>query len=74
MSKELYKVVYTPCIEPWRDGFIIPVRNRLNNMLQNEFLPVEYKEKYTEDWGDALIYDDVFTDWYCDLKKKELGT
>ena len=60
-----------PCPEPWRDGFIIPVRSRLNNMLQKEFLPVEYKDSYIEKWGEKIIYDDQFINWYVDIKRNE---
>ncbi|MBN1118781.1 MAG: hypothetical protein JXA77_16335 [Bacteroidales bacterium] len=58
-----------PVKEPWREGFLIPVRNRLNNILEEEFLPVELKDNYLESWGEHIIFDDEFEDWYCSKKK-----
>lgn len=71
MAEEIESLEFIPCPEAWRDGFIIPVRNRLNNMLQSEFLPEEYKDEYLEKWGEKIIYDDLFLDWYCKLKKAD---
>lgn len=59
-----------PAKETWRKGFIIPVRSRLNDMLEKEFLPIEFKDKYLERWGKNIIYDEEFVDWYCELKKE----
>lgn len=64
-------IFFEPCPEPWRDGFLIPVRNRLNNMLQREFLPEEYKNQFIGEWGEKIIFDDQFIDWYYNLKKRE---
>jgi len=66
-SKDL--IFFEPCPETWRDGFLIPVRNRLGNKLLKEFLPSEHKDQYIEKWGIRIIYDDQFIDWYCSLKK-----
>ncbi len=71
MAKKIETLEFIPCQEAWRDGFLIPVRNRLNNMLQSEFLPENFKDKYIEHWGEKIIYDDQFLDWYCKLKKEE---
>ncbi len=71
MAKDIHTLEFEPCKEAWRDGYLIVVRNRLNNMLQNEFLPEEMKEDYIKDWGYNILYDDQFVDWYCKLKKKE---
>jgi hypothetical protein len=64
-------IFFEPCPETWREGYLIPVRNRLNNMLQREFLPEIYKSAFMEKWGENIIYDDLFVQWYVDLKKKE---
>lgn len=71
MAEELEKLEFISCPESWRDGYLIPVRNRLNHMIQKEFLPEEYKQDYLEYWGEKIIYDDQFIDWYCDLKKEK---
>ncbi len=62
-------VFFNPCPEIWRDGFLIPVRSRLGNKIQKEYLPHELKEKFIEKWGTSIIYDDQFLDWYCSQKK-----
>jgi len=68
-TKEI--IFFEQCPETWREGFLIPVRNRLNNMLQKEFLPLELKERYIDKWGEKkIIYDDQFVDWYCEIKRK----
>lgn len=71
MKQEINSIEFAPCPESWREGYLIPVRNRLSNMLQNEFLPEQLKEKYIEDLGNQIVYDDQFIDWYCEIKKNE---
>ncbi|MCG8700757.1 MAG: hypothetical protein MI922_22075 [Bacteroidales bacterium] len=61
---------FIPNRETWRKGFFIPVRNRLNNMLERDFLPEDMKELYQEEWGEAILYDDEFIDWYSRIKKE----
>lgn len=70
MAEDIEALEFIPCPEPWREGYLIPVRNRLNNMLQNDFLPEEYKQEYLDYWGEKIIFDDQFVDWYCELKKE----
>jgi hypothetical protein len=71
MADEKKIIFFEPCPELWREGYLIPVRNRLSNMLQREFLPLELKSRFLEQWGEKIIYDDLFIDWYYDLKKKD---
>lgn len=71
MAENKQIVFFEPCPETWREGYLIPVRNRLNNMLQREFLPESYKKLFLEKWGEKIIYDDLFIDWYVELKRKE---
>ncbi len=70
-TEEIKGFSIKPAKETWRQGYIVPVRNRLNDMIEKEFLPIEFKDKYIERWGENIIYDDEFIDWYCDLKKEE---
>jgi len=63
-------IFFEKCAEEWRDGFLIPVRNRMGNMIEREYLPREMKDAYIEKFGEEVIYDDTFTDWYCEMKKK----
>lgn len=60
---------FEKCPEDWRDGYLIPVRNRMGNMLERDYLPRELKEKYLEKFGEEVIYDDDFTEWYCSMIK-----
>ena len=59
------------CPERWRDGYLISVRSRLSNMLEREYLPREMKKAYLNEFGEKIIYEDDFIDWYCAMKKNE---
>lgn len=67
MSKQL--IFFKECPETWREGYLIPVRNRLGNMVERDYLPKELKESFLEEFGEKIIYDDVFVDWYCAKKE-----
>lgn len=56
---------FVPVSEPWREGYLVPVRNRLNNHIQREYIPSELKTPFSKKWGEEIIYDDVFLSWYC---------
>jgi hypothetical protein len=71
MAEEKNIIFFEPCPEIWREGYLIPVRNRLNHMIEREFLPEEYKSRFLETWGEKIIYDDIFIDWYYDQRKRE---
>lgn len=68
MKTEL--LFFQECREDWRDGYLIPVRNRLGNMIEREYLPQEMREAFVTKFGEEIVYDDDFTDWYCSMKKK----
>ncbi len=68
MSKE--NTFFIECTEDWRDGFLIPVRNRLGEMIDREFIPIEYKDRYLTEFGETVLYDDVFIEWYCQMSKE----
>jgi hypothetical protein len=57
------------CPEEWRDGYLIPVRNRLGNMIEREYLPKEMKEAFFNQFGEKIIFDDDFVEWYVSMKK-----
>ena len=59
---------FEECPESWRDGYLIPVRNRLGNMIEKEYLPKELKEAFLTKFGEKVIYDDIFTDWYYETR------
>lgn len=54
----------------WRDGFFIPVRNSFNKKIEREFLPIELKQAYLNNWGETILSDQEFLDWYCREKAK----
>ncbi len=62
---------FLECSEDWRDGFLIPVRNRLGEMVEREFIPVDYKKEYLEQFGETIVYDDEFIEWYCQISKEK---
>jgi hypothetical protein len=59
---------FDACKETWRDGYLIPVRNRMGNMIEREFLPIELKNSFQQKFGTTIIYDDEFLEWYCSHK------
>lgn len=69
MEKEIQ--FFIPCKDVWRDGSFIPVRCRFNQKIEREFLPSELKEAFLKNWGERIIYDDEFVDWYTEERKKE---
>ena len=62
---------FETCPEQWRDGFLINVRSRLNNMLEREYLPRELKDDYLDSIGEEIIYEDDFVNWYCAIVKQK---
>jgi hypothetical protein len=47
------------------EGYYIPVRNSFNNHIEQEFLPEEAKELYLNTFGQEILTDQEFLDWYC---------
>ncbi|MGD2034241.1 MAG: hypothetical protein PVF73_04235 [Bacteroidales bacterium] len=48
------------------EGYYIPVRNSFNNCIEREFIPMEAKELFEEKFGDKVITDEEFLDWYSE--------
>jgi len=46
------------------EGYYIQVRNAFNNQLEQEFIPVKAKESYESKFGQEIITDQQFLDWY----------
>lgn len=63
------KEFFEDCPEQWRDGYLISVRSRLSNMLEREYLPKDMKNAYLDEFGEEIVFEDDFIDWYCTLKK-----
>ena len=70
MNAKNIRDYYDECHETWRDGYLIPVRNRLSNMIEREFLPQEMKIGFRTKFGEKILFDDEFIDWYCSFVKK----
>jgi hypothetical protein len=46
------------------EGYYIPVRNTFNNHIEKEFIPMEAKDLYQNTFGEKIITDKEFLDWY----------
>jgi hypothetical protein len=46
------------------EGYYIPVRNTFNNCIEREFIPAEAKEHYEQRFGNDVISDREFLEWY----------
>lgn len=63
---------FIPCKDGWREGFFIPVRNRLNHEIEREFLPIELKDSFLNSWQENIIFEDQFEDWYAEERNREV--
>jgi hypothetical protein len=48
------------------EGYYIPVRNIFNNKIEREFIPISAKEMFEKKFGERLITDQEFLDWYAE--------
>ena len=48
------------------EGYYIPVRNTFINNIEREFIPMEAKGLFEEKFGDKVITDEEFIDWYSE--------
>lgn len=48
------------------EGYYIPVRNTFSNCIEREFIPMEAKELFEKNFGDNVITDVEFLDWYSE--------
>jgi hypothetical protein len=48
------------------EGYYIPVRNSFSNTIEREFIPLKAKEIFEKKFGDRLITDTEFLDWYSE--------
>jgi hypothetical protein len=47
-------------------GYYIPVRNSFNNCIEREFIPLKAKDIFEKKFGERLISDQEFMDWYTE--------
>jgi hypothetical protein len=67
---EKKSVFFKPFSKHGLEGFYIQVRNSFNNQLEKEFIPVKAKEIYEARFGQVIISDDEFLDWYTENASK----
>jgi hypothetical protein len=48
------------------EGYYIPVRNTFNNNIEREFIPLKAKDFFEKKFGERLITDQEFLDWYTE--------
>ncbi len=46
------------------EGYHIPVRNSFNNCIEYEFIPESARSLYEESFGEKVLSDQEFLDWY----------
>jgi hypothetical protein len=63
MKQEM--IFFKPYSKYGLEGYYIPVRNSFNNQIEREFLPMEAKELYQNTFGQDIITDQEFLDWYA---------
>jgi hypothetical protein len=55
---------FTPYNMKGLEGYYINVRNSFNNQLEQEFIPEKAKSIYESSFGQSIISDTEFLDWY----------
>lgn len=60
---------FTPFNMHGQEGYYIHVRNSFNNKLEQEFIPEKAMNIYKSQFGETIIYDNEFLDWYSDNAK-----
>jgi hypothetical protein len=56
---------FTPYNMHGLEGYYINVRNSFNNQLEQEFIPEKAKSLYESKFGQTVITDNEFLDWYA---------
>lgn len=68
MSEDTLQIQENMFFRPYKkhglDGYHIPVRNSFNNRIELEYIPAEAKELFEMDFGERIIKDTEFIDWY----------
>jgi hypothetical protein len=57
---------FKPFSENGLEGYYIQVRNSFNNQLEQEYIPTGAKVLYESKYGQEIISDDEFLDWYTE--------
>ena len=68
-----FKINYfEPVREAWREGYFIPIRNNFSHKLEREFLPEELKAAFEEQFGEDILTDEQFIQWYSEKRQEEI--
>jgi len=54
----------------WGNYYYVPVRVRFNNKIDYRLIPEELKVIYEKKFGEKILFDDQFDDWYIEEKSK----
>jgi hypothetical protein len=46
------------------EGYYIPVRNTFSNCIEREFIPLKARELFENHFGNEIVSDTEFLDWY----------
>lgn len=52
-------------------GWLLAIRNNWNEDLRRTFVSDDVKQAYTETFGQKVLKEDDFLDWYCEYKKQK---
>jgi hypothetical protein len=63
-------IFYKPFKKYGLEGYYIPVRNSFNNQIENEFIPLKAKDLFEAKYGQKIISDQEFLDWYSENAQK----
>jgi hypothetical protein len=63
-------IFFKPFSKYGLEGYYIPVRNSFNNQLEEEFIPLKAKELFEAAYGQKIITDEEFLDWYSENAPK----
>jgi hypothetical protein len=55
----------------WWKGRYIPVRNSWNYHLDNKYLTEKEKELYEKKFGQQIVFDTEFKNWYLSISKNK---
>jgi hypothetical protein len=63
-------IFFKPYSKYGLEGYYIQVRNSFNNQLEDEFIPLKAKELFESRYGQKVISDQEFLDWYSENAQK----
>jgi hypothetical protein len=63
-------IFFMPYSKHGLEGYYIPVRNTFSNQLEQEFIPLKAKGLYEARYGEKVITDQEFLDWYSENAQK----